>query len=125
MMEGPNRDIVSTLQTEMGDGLRSVGHYTKDGYEVFYLRPDVEAQYTRDDIEDIHQDLILEGLSKDRFEDLFRAGPLECSMHGFEDALMFHFVGSENSDLFVGVDSDAPIDLSSFIGRCKEGVETV
>jgi hypothetical protein len=69
--------------------------------------------------DDLHDDLILQGIGRDRLEDVFDAGSLHCSMHRFDDLAAFHFVAGAFSGLFVSVDADADVSLGSFADTCK------
>lgn len=116
-------DIVSTLQDEVGDALRSVAVYDENGYEFEFIRDDVEGTYTIEEIEKVYDDLVIQGLSREFLEQLFHAGQLQCSMYGFEEATMFHFTGGDYSGLFVSIDRTRGLDLDAFISACKGAIE--
>ncbi|MFW5929553.1 MAG: hypothetical protein ACOCT0_03950, partial [Halobacteriota archaeon] len=63
-----NERLVSYLESEVGDALRAVGRYDRDGYEVLYIRRDVAEEYDADDIEQIHHEMILKGLGNQHLE---------------------------------------------------------
>lgn len=113
-------ELVPALKDEVGAALRSVGRYNGKEHEVEYLREDVETIYDSDEIDDIFDDLALQGMSSDHLENLFNAGDLHCAMFRFDDALMFHFPHADFSGLFVTLDTGAGVDVESFVETCKE-----
>lgn len=110
-------ELVGDLRELPGDALRVVATYDRAGYDVRYIRDDVEGRLARV-ADDVHQDLVLEGLSRQHLEALFDAGDLRCSMHRFEGMTAFHFPEAEYSGLFVSIDSDADVPLASFTETC-------
>jgi len=110
-------ELVAELQQQAGDALRVVAEYDRTGYEIRYARGDVEARLA-DRADDIHENLVLEGISRSHLEDLFEAGDLHCSMHRFDEVTAFHFAEAEYTGLFVSIDSDADIPLASFTDTC-------
>jgi len=67
----------------------------------------------------VHDELVLQGIGRGHLEDLFGAGELQCSMHRFEGLTAFHFTAAEFTGLFVSLDPDADIQLTSFTEACK------
>lgn len=122
MLVDDREAFVATLQADVGDNLRAVAEYDADGYDVFYARDDVAARLPKV-AEEIHEDLILQGIGRERLEDLFDAGDLHCSMHRFDDLTAFHFVAGRYTGLFVSVDSDADVPLKSFASACTARLE--
>lgn len=114
-----SQQLVQKLHEEAGDSLRSVSRYEEDTYEKLFLRENVDAIYSEDEFEEIFEDLRLEGWGRDTLEDLFNAGDLECSVYGFEQAMMFHFVTSDFKGALVTYDRDAGVDTEEFIRVCK------
>ena len=110
-------ELVAELQHHAGDALRVVAEYDREGYELHYVREGVGGRLD-DRAEDIHQNLVLEGISREHLEDLFGAGDLHCSMHRFDDMTAFHFAEEEYTGLFVSVESDVDLPLASFADTC-------
>ena len=114
--------LVSDLQSIAGNSLRSVATYDKDGYDFHYLRSDVGGRV--DELaDDIHQNLVLEGIEKEYLEGLFAAGDLHCTLHRFEDLRAYHFVTGQFQGLFVGVDTGTDADTATIEATCREHVE--
>lgn len=115
--------LVRKLQAEAGDALRSVTRYGETDYEMIYLRENVEAIYTEAEFDEIFEDLRLEGWGRDTLEELFNAGMLECSIYGFEEAMMFHFVSNGFEGALVTYDRGADVETEQFIEACKSEFE--
>jgi hypothetical protein len=109
--------LVDELRALAGDELRMVAEYDRDGYEIRFVRDDVSARLA-EQADDIHRDLVLEGISREHLEDLFDAGDLHCTMHRFDELTAFHFAEAEYRGLFVSVDSDADVPMASFADTC-------
>ena len=114
--------LVSSLQELVGDGLRVVATFDRSGYDVLFSRNDVAARlHERGPA--VHDDLVLQGLGLDHLEDLFGAGDLECSMHRFDEATVFHFRADEFSGLFVSIDSESDVQLVTFADTCVASMD--
>ena len=118
MLVEDRNGVVADLRQHVDDDLRVVAEYDADGYDAFYVRRDVTPRLTQVG-DELHDDLLLQGVGSERLEDLFEAGPLHCSMHRFEDLTAFHFVAAAFSGLFVSVDAGADVPLSSFAETCE------
>lgn len=119
-MSGDGVDaLVDALHDELGGSLRVVAEYTRDGYDVHHAREDVRERVATL-ADGVHTDLVLQGVGRDRLEELF-GDDLTCSMHRFEETTAFHFVGdgSDYEGLFVSVDSDADVPLATFTDVCR------
>lgn len=114
-------DLVDVLQEEVGDSLRTVATYDDREYEFHHLRRDIQQVYTRERIEEILEDLIVQGVATEQLESRFRAGALDCAVYTFEEAVMFHFPVADRSGLFVSIDRDADLDLDSIVSLAKAG----
>lgn len=115
----PSHPLVRELSETVGDALRCVATYEASEYEIIYIRPDVETRYSTDEIERIYDDLVLQNVGADFVQGLFHAGPLRCSILGFERATVFHVVGEPYGGLLVSVDADTAVELPAFLERLK------
>ena len=114
--------LLRELRAAIGDALRVVATYDRDGYDPVYVRENV-ADRVDERADAVHEELVLQGIGQEYLEDLFGAGELQCSMHRFEDLTAFHFVAAEHTGLFVSLDSGADISLASFAGTCERHME--
>jgi hypothetical protein len=110
---------IDAIREVGGDAVRVIAEYDDEGYDVQHLRSDVEAR-VQAVADEIHQDLVIQGMGKEYLEELFQAGELHCSVHRFDDVTAFHFIDKEFTGLFVSVDSDADIPLASFTDTCHD-----
>ena len=110
---------VQKLHEEAGDALRSVAKYGEEDYEMLYLRENVDAIYSEDELDKVFDDLRLEGWGRATLQELFNAGPLECSIYGFDEAMMFHFVDDGFKGALVTYDRNAGVETEEFIQACK------
>lgn len=111
--------LVDDLLAEADGALRSVSIYGEDEYDMLYMRENVDAVYSLEDIADVFDDLRLEGWGRDRLQDLFNAGKLECSIYGFDEAMMVHFVKNGFEGVFITYDRGDGIDVEQFIRVCN------
>jgi len=121
-MAGERSELVAAIQGEVGDSLRAIATYDRDGYTIVHTREgitDRAQQYA----EDIHTELVLQGIGREHLEDLFHAGHLHCSMHRFDDLTTFHFVQEEYTGLFVSIDTDCSLNLHAFAETVREQLD--
>lgn len=114
--------LVESLRDEVGNSLRVVAEYDRNGYDVMYARGQVEERVRRH-ADEVHNELVLQGIGREHLEDLFKAGDLHCSMHRFDEITAFHFVQESYTGLFVSIDSDAPVDLNEFSSIVRSHLE--
>jgi hypothetical protein len=121
MLVDDREGLVTDLREYVGDDLRVVAEYDADGYDAFYVREDVTTRLS-DVADEIHDDLVLQGIGHGRLEGLFQAGELHCSMHRFDDLTAFHFASAEFEGLFVSIDSEADVPLATFAEACERHI---
>lgn len=115
-------DLPEALGDTVGDSLRVVATHEERDYEFHFRRQDVSDRYTAEEFQRIFDDLVLEGMEREYFEQLFHVGPLECGAWGFRDAVILYFPAESHSGLVVSVDRDGPIDIDGITRTCKDGV---
>jgi hypothetical protein len=119
----PPSGPVAAIKKETGDALRSVTGYDREEMEIKYIREDIGMKYTEDDLDRISQDLVLQNINREHFEDMFNAGRYECGMLHFEDAFILHFPRSDISGFVVSIDTESDIDLNSVVETCQRYIE--
>jgi len=112
-------ELVDLLKREVGDDLRAVGRYDKEGYDVLYIREDVANEFSQEDIEEIHHEMVLKGLGNQHIESLFNDEVLECSIYQFEDSVRLHFVNDDYLGYYVSFDYDGDVNPSRIVDECK------
>jgi hypothetical protein len=103
--------LVHGVRERTGSNLRSIALYGPDSYDVIFLRDDVEANYLSAEIDEIHDEMVLEDLGIGYLEELFNAGDLVCSTHVFEDGVMMHLAGEGHHGLFLSFDPGPTVDI--------------
>ncbi|MDY6779974.1 MAG: hypothetical protein SV760_05415 [Halobacteria archaeon] len=123
-MASKQKGLVEFLKQEVGDKLRAVGKYDKDGYDILYIRDDAADQFSQSDIEDIHHEMVLKGLGNQRIESLFNNDNLDCSIYQFDDKIRLHFVHEDYRGTYVSFDFDGEVNPSKIVEECKQIVES-
>ncbi|WP_255494076.1 hypothetical protein [Halarchaeum sp. CBA1220] len=119
---GDATNAVAAIRDAAGGSVRIIATYDRDGYDVVYLRDDVESKVASL-AEGVHEELVIREVGRDYLEELFEAGALHCSMHRFEEMTAFHFIEGGFTGLFVSIDSDADVPLASFAETCRAQLE--
>ena len=114
--------LLRELRAAIGDALRVVATYDRNGYDPVYVRENV-ADRVNERADAVHEELVLQGIGQEYLEDLFGAGDLQCSMHRFDELTAFHFAAAEHTGLFISLDSGADISLASFAEACKRHMD--
>jgi hypothetical protein len=117
--------LVHGVRERTGAHLRSIALYGPDSYDVLFLRDDVDASYLSAEIDEIHDEMVLEDLGIGYLEDLFNAGDLVCSTHVFEEGVMMHLAGEEHHGLFVSFDPGPNVDILDVGEFAKEWLRDV
>lgn len=115
--------LIETLKDELNGGLRAVGRYNQDQYEVLYARDDVEEAYNTKDMEKIHHEMVLKGLGNQRIESLFNEDTLTCSIYQFEEAVRLHFVKRDYRGYYVSFDYSDDVNPSRVVRECEKIIE--
>ncbi|MFB6282736.1 MAG: hypothetical protein ABEK59_02235 [Halobacteria archaeon] len=118
-MEGRYERLLDYLENALDGKLRAVGTYTKDGYKAIFIRDDVASEFTMDDIEEIHHEMVLKGLGSQRIESLFNDESLHCSIYQFENTVRLHFVHEDYRGYYVSFDYDRNVNPNKIVEECK------
>ncbi len=113
------QDEIDAIRQEANGALRVLATYDREGYDPIYVRGDVEPK-VETVAEEIHDELVIQGMGREYLEQLFEAGELHCSMHRFDEITTFHFLDERFTGLFASIDSGADIRLATFADRCRE-----
>ncbi|WP_134670719.1 DUF7522 family protein [Halorussus marinus] len=113
-------ELTEALQTDVGDGLRTVavGDLTDREYSIVYIRDNIDETYSEDMREEIFEEMVFEHISEARQTDLFPPlGSLEFTTRIFEDGI--NVVGwDEEVAVFVGLDPD-PTLIPTTVEACR------
>lgn len=85
----PLRDLVAALREDNSEGLRAVGRYDGDDHEVLYLREDLEANLSDEEIERRIKTFVMKGLADPRTDtELDDYGELNATLRWFDNAIL-------------------------------------
>lgn len=111
--------VVDALLELCGDALRGVGEFQEDDYQLLYMRDDVSAQYSTEELDRIWRDMILESLRRQPLEGQFVAGgDYLFSAIGFEESVVFLVSHARGEGLVFSMDW-------GYFPRLSEAIETV
>lgn len=115
------QDLVESIRERTGDGLRVVAVYDEEGFETVHVRDGLAAR-----LEElggrIHRDLVLQGIGRQHVEGMFEAGRLQSTVQHFEELTAFYLSTGEYSGMFVSVDADVDLRVTTFTDLCMEHV---
>lgn len=107
--------LAEYIRDRVGDAARAVGYHDREGYQIVYLRDDLEDQYSPEQwgrfvrtSSNIHSEL----------KGLRRRGPPEASLHSLENALFVQFYLDSDAVIFVGLESDVGRNFMGFVDDC-------
>ena len=110
--------LTEKIEAEVGDSLRIIATYDNRDVDVEYIRDDLSAQYSEEEIARVFDQLEIEGMGYTHFEKLFHIGEMDCAIYGFEGALIFHFPQGSFSGLAVSIDRNVELNPESIISKC-------
>lgn len=117
--------LVRDVRDHAGESLRVVAKYDGDDVDFHYLRDDVADEYTLEEIDDVREYILLEGIAEPHLESLFHGRELRCRTFAFEDIHVFHFSIDDARGLFVAVDTGGVDDFEAFVNDCLEHARTL
>lgn len=101
-------DLRDALQTELGEGLRTVaiGRITDREYDMLYMREDIEEKYTEEMRQEVFEEVVLESIAEDHQKNLFPTlGGLQYTIRVFESGINL-VAWKDEEAVFVGLDHD-------------------
>lgn len=117
MFEGQVGELQSVAADRFGDELRSVASYDEDGFDLRYVRDDVDALYDDRDYARVFRTLRLEAMDRPTQDSLYAHGDLLCTYRVYEDATVIHVATSETQGVLVSVDTGADVDMRATTDR--------
>lgn len=117
--------VASRLQEFFEDhtngGLRSIVTYDTGDIEVVYLRDDVAAQYSDDELAKAIDESRLESLHAPLYEHTFSKehGDLQCMIACFENVIEMNFAIDDGVGAAVAIDAEAMDDAHGIISEAR------
>lgn len=112
-------NLVRFLKHRAGNYLRGALTYSDDGYEMLYLREDLQRVRLESEVDSIVTRLS-EG-SKETEEEAFPFGEFHGSVRCFDEATLLHFP-LNGAGVAVSLDPGATTDLNTFAGQCLDQI---
>jgi hypothetical protein len=101
----PLRDLVGALREDNPEGLRAVGRYDGDDHEILYLRDDLQASLSDDEIQHRVKTFVMKGLADPRSDtELDDYGELNATLRWFDNAILAIYPTGEWSGIIATFD---------------------
>ncbi|WP_336036824.1 DUF7522 family protein [Halobacterium yunchengense] len=110
-------ELVAFLQGEAGEYLRGAVYYSPTDHEVLYLRDDLEDRYGDAELAELfayYRDQNRKAAAVEPFD----LGTDHCTVHFYDEAILFHFVQPGPSGTVITLEPEAGRDVVQFITRC-------
>lgn len=117
---------VSRLEEFFGeranDNLRSIVHYEREGFDVVYLRDDVDELYSEEEIETAIDDARMESLTAPIYEGTYSEahGDLTCMVKCFKNVIEINFALADGVGVAVGLDAAAMTGTHGLVAEARE-----
>ena len=121
-MSKQSTQLVDSLQAEYGEVLRVVATYDRDTYELHYTSPDIDANYSESNFDEIYDDVVIQDVAQPFHEELFSdMGDVRGKLRVFADGTVAHFWPSEDDEgVFLAFDSSADPSVRSLLELISE-----
>ncbi|WP_207587129.1 hypothetical protein [Halomontanus rarus] len=118
MSRASAKDLVTFMEDEASEYLRSVAHFDGKDRKVLYLEDDIEDQYSEDELEEVFDSLFFESFDRSHQEHMYPHGQLNCIVRCFDEALELHFPHSDTAGTAVALEPEATSDLEGLVDDC-------
>lgn len=115
---GINR-VTEYIRDQVGDGLRTVVVVRNDGWELHYLRSDLEDEYTEDEYTEVLTTFRFDESFLSPGTDKYPVGKRRAIVHYHENAVVLQFPLEEHDSVLVSLTPAAGRNLLSFIEECR------
>ncbi len=94
--------LVDELEEQIAGDLIGIGYHRDEDWHPLYMRDDFAARYTYEEMEQMAESVILEGLLTSTKESVWGFGGMDFKMACFEKAVILHFPLGNTKGLAVG-----------------------
>lgn len=110
------------LKVRTDDSLRSIIIYERDDYEIEFIRSDVAAQYSEDEIEEAIDESRFESLTGPNYTDIFSDdhGELLCLSTCYEHVIELNFVLSDGVGAAIAIDAEAMDEAKGLVADARD-----
>lgn len=116
-------ELVTSLQAELGGGLQALATYDMEAYDVVFIRDDLAAVFSEDDIEAIWEYVAFDQMNTDLEEELYEkahSGPYLGTLRVFGYSVIASFQFADHDDLYVAFDPRVDLSLSALLDLCAD-----
>ncbi|WP_435068290.1 hypothetical protein [Haloplanus sp. C73] len=114
--ESANR-LVEFLEDEAKEHLRGAIHYSEEGYELLYMREDVDAMYSDDDLLNLSA-YYRQQSDVQTTDEPFTLGNCHCNVSFYDEAILFHFGQGDSIGTVITLEPEAGRNIVGFITEC-------
>jgi hypothetical protein len=115
MSGGQTDSIVEFFESEAEDSLRVVVSYDENTHDFRYIRNDIQNEYTKREFNK-HVDTFRDTENVDQsLESALSVGKHHCSIHLFDEMILFNFTQGDKMGTVVSLDPQAGRDLLQFV----------
>lgn len=123
MVEDAAQHLTDFVLEKAGDGLRTVLIVHDSGYDVSYLRDDLEKTYTTEGFSQVVDAFRLENHFLDPELKHQPVGERRALVHYHQNACVIQIPYTSTETILVSISREAGRDLVSFIDACRRVVE--
>jgi len=109
--------LVNFLEDQAGEYLRGAIHYSTDEYVSLYMRDDVDALYSSEEIQKLAEYYRQENQGRAGGEQ-FELGTNHCTVNFYDDAILFHFSQGDEIGTVITLEPEADRNIVEFITEC-------
>lgn len=118
-----SEEFVEFLRDRTRGALRLVGQYHANGYELVYLRDDLQGEYSEYEVEGQMDSFRRDAKTGSQQEQQLAAGHQHCSIRVFDETIIFNIHHEEEIGTIISLDPVAGRELLEFIGTIIEELE--
>ena len=115
-----SKSLSAYLNNRVDDLLRGVAHYQQDGFEVVYLRDDIQERRHREEVDKMLTRIKQEGTAEE--EQSFPFGHLHATLRIFDETIFMHFPIENQTGVVVALEPEVARSLNSFVGDCLDHI---
>lgn len=112
-------DLTDYLRDRAGETLRCVVLFSAEGYDVVYVRDDVDDRSFRDRIEEVHANVTGSGERREsaQYREL---GQVRATLVLRQGAAILYFPGADDQGVLVSLEPEAAQQLHLFVSECLD-----
>lgn len=118
----PYERIAEFLQSELGGDLRVVSYISPKSEQVPYMREDLQAQYTRDELREVLYEILMDVTDRGTFEQSLESD-MEATTMIFEDRVITVLLTDVQEAIVISLDRDGDYSYLNLVDACQSLLE--